>query len=109
MKNNELTLVKNIVKEVFIDITVKQMLNPHNRDFYIGTLTLAKTKSLLKDADEGMSDAFWTAFGIAQAAYLAQKILDNCQYHTHEDGCPECGCTTYVEGCVCPNCDYIED
>lgn len=105
---NDLTLVKDFIDDLFVDITVKQMLNPDNKSFYIGTLTLAQCRELLHDADEGLTHAFWKAFGIAQGIYLEQMHIDKELDH-FEDACPECGCTSYVEGCACPNCDYVEE
>ena len=46
MINNNLQHISKGLDEVMIDITVKCMLNPDNKDFYIGTLTLDKVKSL---------------------------------------------------------------
>lgn len=106
---NNLTHVKTILDDLFIALTVKQMTNPENKKFYLGTHTLADCKEMLHDADEGLTDAYWTAFGIAQGNYLEQAHIEKEHLEYDEHCCPECGCASYVEGCVCPNCDYIED
>lgn len=120
--------------KVMIDITVKQMLNPNNPDFYIGSLTLDKVASLFAEMnDAGISavDIFWKAFHIAKAKYKKQQeelenaydkdvTLDNiaCEFGKHHNNsyygktCSNCGCTAqlgYVSGVRCPNCDYIEE
>ena len=118
--------------KVVIDITVRNMLNPNNKDFYIPNITLEKLESLVGE-DEYASQIFWSAFAIASAEYraVAHPYLPHLQYseHTIFDGCclecgctthftdyidtldccPECGCTSYLFGLCCPNCDHYED
>lgn len=114
MINNNLQHISKGLDEVMIDITVKCMLNPDNKDFYIGTLTLDKVKSLfveMNDPSADISTVFWSAFSRAQAIYLKNskpeidaELEDNLE--SQLDTCPECGCRNYIPGVRCPNCDY---
>lgn len=125
---NKFNNISTSLDQIMVDITVRQMLNPDNKDFYIGTLTLDKVASMfaeMSSADITIDSVFWTAYGIAQAKRLAEleeeaQILNNitCERakhdnHSHyEDICPECACTQlqgYIAGVACPNCEYIED
>lgn len=130
MINNNLQHISKGLDELMIDITVKCMLNPENKDFYIGTLTLDKVKSMfveMNDADLDILTVFWSAFSRAQTKYLEEEQdliqeyeksceLDNiaCEYAKHGNNsyygtvCPECGCRFYIPGVACPNCDYVE-
>ena len=113
------------LKETMIKVTVNCMLNPNNKDFYIGTLTFDKLHNLI-DNDSDKAEVVFTALGIAQAefdndcAYIENALIDDiiCEYAKHGNfshygniehiwlGCPECGCSAYIDGCHCPNCDY---
>lgn len=106
-------------KQTMVNITVNCMLNPHNSDFYIGTLTFDKLHNLINN-DSEKAEVVFTALGIAQAefdndcAYAESALIDDiaCEFAKHGnysyygDICPECGCSTYNDGCRCPNCDY---
>lgn len=90
--------------EQFVQITKACMLNPANKDFYIGNLTLDKLSALI-DNDSNLAEVVFTAFGLAQAEYLPNPI----EYTEIVETCPECGCTAhqgYISGIRCPNCDY---
>ena len=94
----------NSIDKVVIDMTVRNMLNENNKHFYIGKLSIEQVENLLMD--DYATDIFWSAFAIASASYLKS----NQEYHVHSysAGCPECGCQSYISGCACPNCDYVE-
>lgn len=94
-------------KQIMINFMVKSMLNPSNKSFYIGSLTLDKLNRII-NGDSEMAEVVFTAFGIAQARYMAE-LEERLNSHEHIwVGCPECGCTTYIDGCACPNCEYVE-
>ena len=107
--------ISKSLDQVMIDITVKQMLNPENPDFYIGTLTLDKVKALFVEMGDPSTDLisiFWKSFAIAKEKYLASKectlakLKSLRKYYVEEPGCPACGNTLgYVPGVRCPNCD----
>lgn len=62
--------------KVMIDLLVKQMLNPDNKDFYIGNLTIEQVKELFVEMQQDCIDittVFWTAFGVAQATLIAEQ------------------------------------
>ena len=118
-----ITLNKLNTNQEFINITVNCMLNPKNRDMYLGYLTPQKIESLITksfDNDPEFVTAFWTAFGIAHAKFLQitnNYLLDDiaCEYAKHGnnshygDICPNCLLTQaqgYQAGVTCPNCDY---
>ena len=123
--------IKSTVNQAFVDMTVRNLLNPDNKDFYIGTLDYKGLRKLLKNADAELVSVFWTAYHIAETKYNeqfkeAQKLLNNkCReliqtttidtQYTHRIEqfehivCPECNCTSFVEGCACPNCDYVAE
>ena len=109
--------MENISKsldKILVDITVKQMLNPENKDFFIGKLTLDKVQSLFAEKDNAnisAIDIFWRALHIAETKYKAQ-LADLAKATFNRISCPECGCAQtsgYVPGVRCPNCDYIEE
>lgn len=131
---NNLVNISNNLDQIMVDITVRQMLNPDNKDFYIGTLTLDKVASMfvkMSSVDITIANVFWTAFSRAQARHLAKleeeaqaynesALLDDiaCEYAKHGnnsyygDICPKCLCTQsqgYRVGCACPNCEYVEE
>lgn len=106
INNTTLQHISSGLDELMIDMTVKCMLNPENKDFYIGTLTLDKVKSMfveMNDADLDILTVFWSAFSRAQALYLDMPESND------SDICPECGCRFYLQGVACPNCDYVEE
>lgn len=88
------------IDSVMVNITVNCMLNPNNKDFYIGNLTEDKVDKILSNADIETINIFNTARSIAEDIYASDNV------------CPMCGCTHklgYVKGVHCPNCDYVED
>lgn len=114
INNNTLQHISSGLDELMIDITVKCMLNPENKDFYIGTLTLDKVKSMfveMNDADLDILTVFWSAFSRAQAIYLNNLSTELIEEEILAEGtsCPECGCRFYLQGVACPNCDYVEE
>ena len=96
-------------KSIMTSFMVKSMLNPSNKSFYIGSLTL-ETLNRVIDGDSEMAEVVFNALAIAQARYMAELEERLVSTHT-EVTCPECGCTHtlgYMPGCACPNCDYVE-
>ena len=74
--DNQPTHIAKSLDQVFIDMTVKSMLNPNNPDFYIENLNLQKFAAMFKAMPEEKLDIlsiFWTAYSIAEAQYLADK------------------------------------
>jgi hypothetical protein len=89
------------------NLMVKCMLNPNNKDFYIGYLTTERVEQLLTTfSDEEFTEMFWSAFEIAQAKFI--KELSSIE-SSFENACPVCCCTTYSFGAKCPNCDFEEN
>lgn len=65
----------NLLDKIFVKMTVTSMLNPENKDLYVGNLTLEKVESILsKETDDNFVDMFWTAYNIACA---------KCTHDTH--------------------------
>ena len=130
--NNNLQHISKGLDEVLTDMLVRCMLNPDNKDFYIGTMTLgqvAKYFAEMPTADESVATVFWSAYSRAEAQYLEEQRLTQeydkscelddiaCEYAKHGNNsyygaiCPECGCTEalgYVDGVACPNCDSVK-
>lgn len=101
----------NTLDKVVIEMTVRNMLNPNNKDFYIPNITLEKLESLVGE-DAYASHIFFSAFEIAYKQYLMdiEKYKQMLAFEEFLDCyCPECGCNTYFTGCVCPNCDHYEN
>ena len=101
------------IDQTMVSMLTKCMLNPSNKDFYIGSLTLEKVQTIFNEInDSEFASVFWTAYSIAQAEYIKeQKFIEFLDTYA-ETQCPECGCYTYqgyVPGVKCPNCDYVED
>ena len=99
-------------KSIMTSFMVKSMLNPSNKSFYIGSLTL-ETLNRVIDGDSEMAEVIFTAFGIAQARYLAELeenacLIESDRAYDIQHTCPECYAQGYVTGCACPNCDYVE-
>ena len=126
MINNNLQHISVGLDEVLTDMLTRCMLNPDNKDFYIGNLTLDKVKQSfaeLPQDDVSVASVFWSAFSRAQAQYLQTQKLRNTlktkiddiankyidKYMHKLSTCPECGCEAYVAGVACPNCDYTEE
>jgi hypothetical protein len=107
--------ISKSLDQAMVDLTVKQMLNPDNADFYIGNLTLDKVKGLfveMNDTNVTAVDIFWKAFHIAEQKYKALEEAYPDKATFSSNACPECGCAQssgYVKGIRCPNCDYIEE
>lgn len=99
--------LNNSSNNVLQNLMVKCMLNPDNKDFYIGRLTTERVEQLLTTFnDEEFTEMFWNAFEIAQAHFI--KTTQDIKKH-FDNACPVCCCTTYKFGAKCPNCDYIEN
>lgn len=99
--------IQNSLSNCLKSLMVQCMLNPNNKDFYIGTLTIERVQQILLNFnDPEFTQLFWDAFEVAQAEL-------NCQILAVKHGqtlyvCPECRCLDYVPGAKCPNCDYEE-
>lgn len=124
--SNNLQHISVGLDEVLTDLLVRCMLNPNNKDFYIGTLTLDRVKQYFAEMpqeDISVASVFWSAYHIAETEYLKQQkeaseeeetfvdaLIDFFEEHpTPHKCCPECGCPTalgYISGIKCPNCDY---
>lgn len=114
--NNNLTHVSEGLDEILTNMLVRCMLNPDNKDFYIGTMTLDKVRQYFAEmphGDTSVASVFWNAYSRAEAEYLNDNTpcqgleypLDLVEIGT----CPECGCRDYIQGVACPNCDYVEE
>ena len=114
----------NAIDKVIFNMTVKAMLDPENEYFYLPNLTLAKLEELC-DNDDDKTEMFWLCYKHAKAQLYKQNRIEELEileeigglrtceleelfYYQEQCTCPECGCTTYVLGCSCPNCDYVE-
>ena len=107
-----MSLEKVNFKKVLVDFTVKSMLNPENKDFYINNLSLEQVEALLTGGDSDLIDCFWSAFDQAFKQPKPVKQIDEelaFEEEPDEDTCPECGCHNYISGVACPNCDYITE
>ena len=122
MKN--LKKVSKGINTILVNMMVKCMLNPDNKDFYLGNLSLEKVEHFFKTMpqDDEVADVFWSAYSIAEPKYLEEKrrveegyifadsklqsiLSETPIWHI----CPECGCRDYVSGVACPNCDYVDE
>lgn len=90
--------INSTVNNVLVDLMVKCMLNPDNKEFYIGNLSMNQVEYLCKTVCKQNTqaiDIFWKAFHIAEdvlreeemlyQAYLEQITLDDmcCEYAKH--------------------------
>lgn len=110
--------ITNSTNNVLKTMMVRCMLNPNNKDFYIGSLTIERVKHILNEFnDKEFTDMFWSAFEVAQATLIAQ--MNRVKHIVHDKpkkskiwqlqgACPNCGCPNYTQGVACPNCDHIE-
>lgn len=102
-------------KQIMINFMVKSMLNPSNKSFYIGSLTLDKLNRII-NSDSEMSEIIWTAYHIAENKYREKCAFESLIQKEYNpdfgyNSCPECGCTQssgYIPNVACPNCDYVE-
>lgn len=62
------------LNDAMVSITVKCLLNPDNKDFYIKDLTLEKI-SVIIDNDSSRADTFWTAFHIAREQIIEEELI----------------------------------
>lgn len=111
--------LNNEIDKFVRDLTVKAMLNPNNKDFYIPNLNLGKVYDMCHGKQSWL-DMIWSAFKIAYPQYKADqedyKNRNNIQTYTteedqpyHEPGsCPCCGYRYYQGYVKCPNCDFCE-
>ena len=132
INNNNLQHISNGLDEILTNMLTRCMLNPKNKDFYIGNLTLDKVKQYFVEMpqdDVSVASVFWNAYSRAEGQYLKEQAelkaltdtyhndcisaheleklyyLENKYNTTHM--CPECGNNIgYVPGVRCPNCDY---
>jgi hypothetical protein len=69
---------------VLVNLTVKCMLNPNNKHFYIGTLTLEKAAEIVNGISD-CAETFWTAYHIASKEYNEQVELEKARKAFEED------------------------
>ena len=112
--------------EAMVNITISCMLNPNNKDFYLGNMTLDKLASLI-DYNSEVADCIFSALEIAMPTYLEREkaleqayyesaLLDDiaCEFAKHGQHsyygsiCPNCAALGYNPSVKCPNCDYDE-
>ena len=99
--------LNNSLENVMQSLMVKCMLNPENKDFYLGTLTTERVKQILLEFnDPDFTKMFWDAFDIAQAHYISHVYQLESVTGTI---CPECYCLDYMPGVKCPNCEHYEE
>ena len=72
------------LNNVLVDMTVKCMLNPNNKHFYIGTLTLEKAAEAIK-FNSDCAETFWTAYHIASKEYNEQVEFERARKAFEED------------------------
>lgn len=86
LKNNK----KNTYHpDVMVNMTVKCMLNPENKDFYIKSLTLEKASAIInKDSDA--ADTFWAAYHIAHEELVKAEFAKFCEFCYHLEALKEC-------------------
>ena len=65
--------------DVMVNMTVKCMLNPKNKDFYIKSLTLEKASAII-NADSGLAATFWTAYHIAHEELVKEEFAKYCEF-----------------------------
>ena len=95
----------NTLDKVVIEMTVRNMLNPNNKDFYIPNITIEKLESLVGE-DAYASHIFFSAFAIASAQI---KPVVKASFQEFIDCyCPKCGRNAYFSNGHCPNCDHYE-
>ena len=100
--------IKNSLSNCLKSLMVSCMLNPDNKDFFIGTLTTERVQQILTNFnDPEFTQLFWDAFEIAQVQFI-QNTNFIAQHFDKVSVCPECGYLQYTFGVKCPNCDYEE-
>lgn len=75
--------INSTIDNVLVDLMVKCMLNPDNKEFYIGRLHANQAEYLCKQVcqqDTQAIDIFWKAF------HIAEDIIKDEQ-HTFEECC----------------------
>lgn len=113
---NTLEHVSKNLNSILVNMMVRCMLNPDNKDFYLDNLSLEKVEHFFKTMpqDDEVADVFWSAYSIAEPQFIKQReqlAIENDYFgvvNEFEDTCPECGCRDYVSGVACPNCDYVD-
>lgn len=85
LKNNK----KNVYHpDVMVNMTVKCMLNPQNKDFYIKSLTLEKLSDIINE-DNDLADTFWTALHIAREEIMKEEFAKFCEFCYHLEALKE--------------------
>ena len=105
--------MKNLnYKNIFIDLTVRSMLNAENEQLYINNLSIATVEKMLTGVDDELVECFWTAFERAHTWVVLENVYyeESIQEELNDLklGCPECNCMHYQSGVACPNCEYVE-
>jgi len=59
---------QSTINQVMVEFTINCMLNPNNKDFYIGTLTLHQIGELINGSSK-KADIIWKAFAISSNIY----------------------------------------
>ena len=75
--------------DVMVNMTVKCMLNPKNKDFYIKSLTLEKVSAIISE-DSDLASTFWTAYHIAYEERVKAEFAKFCEYCYHLEMLKEC-------------------
>ena len=76
--------LNNYLNNTLVNLTVKCMLNPNNKYFYIGTLTLEKAAEIIK-FNSDCAETFWTAYHIASKEYNEQLEFEKARKAFEED------------------------
>lgn len=74
--------INSTIDNVLVDLMVRCMLNPDNKEFYIGNLSMNQVEYLCKTVCKQNTqaiDIFWKAFHIAEATIRdEQRIFEEC-------------------------------
>lgn len=99
--------LSNAIDKVIFNMTVRAMLNPNNKAFYIPELTLEKINRLCGNNPD-KTEMFWLCYKHASRQLENECIIEAQHAYDIQHTCPECYCQNYIQGTICPNCDYVE-